>query len=144
MIYCDTSFLTPLILQEATSDAVAAYISRLPAGDLAISQWVRLEFASLVSREVRMGGLTEPEAQAASREFSHLVSDSYRVITPLVADYDVAKGFIENFATGLRAGDALHLAIARNHGAQAFYTLDRGLLKAAKLVKLPASHGIKV
>jgi predicted nucleic acid-binding protein len=46
--------------------------------------------------------------------------------------------------TFLRARDALHRAIARNHRAKAVYTLDRGLLKARKRPKLPVSAGIAV
>ena len=30
-------------------------------------------------------------------------------------DFDLATQFIQKFQTGLRAGDALHLAIAKNH-----------------------------
>ncbi|MHB8565156.1 MAG: hypothetical protein ACYDDA_14735 [Acidiferrobacteraceae bacterium] len=43
------------------------------------------------------------------------------------------------FATGRWAGDACHLAIARNHGAQRADTLDCLLLKAGSAV----SQGIK-
>ncbi|MBW8029165.1 PIN domain-containing protein [Ferrovum myxofaciens] len=48
-----------------------------------------------------------------------------------------------HFATKLRAGDALHLAIALNNGAKILYTLDDGLLHAAKLMSVYASRGIK-
>ncbi|QKE39743.2 hypothetical protein [Ferrovum myxofaciens] len=48
-----------------------------------------------------------------------------------------------HFATKLRAGDALHLAIAHNNGAKILYTLDDGLLHAAKLMSVYASRGIK-
>ena len=53
----DTSFLVPLILPEATSEAIAAFFENLPADDLAVSNWTRVEFASLLAREVRMGNL---------------------------------------------------------------------------------------
>ncbi|MBC7637090.1 MAG: hypothetical protein H7251_15980 [Acetobacteraceae bacterium] len=44
--------------------------------------------------------------------------------------------------TGLRGGDALHLAIAANRRASAIYSLDKGLVKAGKMLGLPVSRGI--
>jgi predicted nucleic acid-binding protein len=43
----------------------------------------------------------------------------------------------------LRLGDALHLAIANNHGAERFLTLDKKLLKAGKLLGLPVTTGVR-
>lgn len=48
MPYFDTSFLTPLILEEATSRRIEAFMAKLPAGELYVSQWTQLEFASLL------------------------------------------------------------------------------------------------
>ena len=56
MLYFDTSLLVPLILQEATSDDIEAFVNGLPTGSLALSHWTCLEFSSLLAREVRMGG----------------------------------------------------------------------------------------
>src|SRR5271169_6554360 len=57
VLYFDTSFLVPLILPEATSDSIAALVHRLSAEQLTVSHWTRVEFSSLIAREVRMGGL---------------------------------------------------------------------------------------
>ncbi|MFZ5615278.1 MAG: type II toxin-antitoxin system VapC family toxin, partial [Pseudomonadota bacterium] len=70
-------------------------------------------------------------------------TDSFQIVAPGAADYELAKEYIQHFATKLRAGDALHLAIAHNNGAKPLYTLDEGLLHAAKLMKVHASRGIK-
>ena len=59
-------------------------------------------------------------------------------------DFTAAVALLAKPDTGLRAGGALHLAIARNHRAKTVYTLDRGLLKAGKRLKLPVSAGIAV
>jgi hypothetical protein len=63
-------------------------------------------------------------------------------LTPSVVDYQIAKECVQHFATKLRAGDALHLAVARN-AAKTLYTLDGGLLRAIKLMKVHVSRGIK-
>jgi predicted nucleic acid-binding protein len=143
MLYFDTSFLAPLILEESTSVKIEAFFARLPVGELYVSHWTRVEFSSLIAREVRMGGIAEAEALQAIGQFDELVADSFQVLAPGVADYELAKAYIQHFATKLRAGDALHLAIAHNNGAKTFYTLDEGLLNAARLLKVHASRGIK-
>ena len=144
MLYFDTSFLAPLILEESTSTKIEVFFAKLKADELYVSHWTRVEFASLIAREVRMGGLAEPDARLVIGQFDELVAESFQVLVPDVADYELAKAFIQHFATKLRAGDALHLAIASNHGAKSLYTLDAGLLNAAKLLKVHASRGIKV
>ncbi len=143
MLYFDTSFLAPLILEEDTSAKVEAYIAKLPVGALCISHWTRTEFASLLAREVRMRALTEENALAAMDQFDAMVAESFQALAPGATDFDLATSYIKRFATKLRAGDALHLAIASNHGAKTFYTLDPGLLAAAKLLKVRASRGIR-
>ena len=144
MLVFDTSFLAPLILEEATSARIDAFFAKQAPGELAVSHSTRVEFASLIAREVRMGGLAEPDALLAIGQFDELVTESFQVLVPAVADYELAKAYIQRFATKLRAGDALHLAIASNHGAERLYTLDAGLLDAAKMLKVPASRGIKL
>lgn len=143
MLYFDTSFLAPLILEEATSTKIEAFFAKLPVGELYVSHWTRVEFASLIAREVRMGGLAESDALLAIGQFDEMMAESFQILAPGVADYELAKAYIQYFATKLRAGDALHLAIASNNGAKMFYTLDDGLLNAAKLTKVRASIGIK-
>jgi uncharacterized protein len=144
MLYFDTSFLAPLILEEATSARIESYLAKLPAGELYVSHWTRVEFSSLVAREVRMGGLAESDARLAIAQFDELVADSFQILAPSVADFELAKAYIQHFATKLRAGDAMHLAIASNNAAKTLYTLDEGLLNAAKLMKVHASRGIKI
>jgi len=141
MLYFDTSFVTPLILEEASSTKIEAFLTKQPAGELCISHWTRVEFASLIAREVRMGGLPEADALRAITQFDELVAESFQVLLPSPVDYDMAKSYIQQVATKLRAGDALHLAIAQSRGAM-FYTLDDGLLHAAKILKVQASRGI--
>ena len=141
MRYFDTSFLVPLILPEATSEPIASFLEALPADDLAVSHWTRVEFASLLAREVRMGGLDPASAHAAGSRFETMVGDSFVVLLPNRNDFDQAKDWLGHFETGLRAADALHLAIAGNRGADAIYSLDKLLIAAGKSLGLPASAG---
>ena len=143
MLYFDTSFLAPLIFPEATSDKVAAFIRRLPAEELAVSHWTRVEFSSLIAREVRMGELDVRAAIRADDRFESMVEESFSVLLPSADDFGLAKRYLRQFETGLRAGDALHLAIARNHRAAVIYSLDKILLKAGKILDLAVRMGIR-
>ena len=143
MLYFDTSFLAPLILPEATSDKIAAFVRRLPAEEFTVSHWTRVEFSSLIDREVRVGGLDAQAAVRADARFEAMVDESFSVLLPNADDFSLAKRYLGRFETGLRAGDALHLAVASNHRAAVIYSLDKALLKAGKLLDLPVSMGIR-
>jgi uncharacterized protein len=60
---------------------------------------------------------------------------------PNAADFDLAAGYLRQYETALRAGDALHLAIAANHGTLMLVTYDQGLFRAAKRLRLAAQLG---
>ena len=90
-----------------------------------------------------MGGLEEKAALEIAERFEGLMAESYEVLTPQPADYELARQYVLNFPAALQGGDALHVAIAKNHSAAKLLTLDEGLLKAAKLLKVPASRGIR-
>jgi predicted nucleic acid-binding protein len=143
MFYFDTSFLVPLFLPEATSTAIEAFIRGLPVGQLAISHWTRVEFSSLLAREVRMGKMGATEAIAADSQFETVVMESFLVLQPEIADFNLAKTYLQAYATGLRAGDALHLAIARNSHVDAVFSLDKAMLKAGGPLGLNVSSGIE-
>jgi predicted nucleic acid-binding protein len=142
MLYLDTSFVAPLVLNEDASPQVEAFLAKQAIGSLAVSQWTRVEFCSLVAWEVRMKHFTTQTAEAVMTEFEALVHESFQVWLPSAADYDLARTLLARFDSGLRGGDALHLAIARNQRADKVLTLDEDLLEAAKLLKIPAARGI--
>ena len=141
MRYFDTSFLAPLVLPEATSESITGFFEALPPDDLAVSHWTRVEFASLLAREVRMGGLDPLAARRAGSRFETMVGESFVVLLPNPEDYDRARDLLSRFDTGLRAGDALHLAIAGNRSAEAIYSLDKLMIAAGKTLGLPATAG---
>ena len=143
MIYLDTSFLTPLFREEATSAKVADFLSRQAAGTLAVSKWASVEFASLTSRDVRMGTLTSAQGRRLIAEFDSMIIASLVVLIPSANDFDLAQEYIANFATQLRGPDALHLAVAHNNGVEFIATLDNGMLFAAKKLKIPARRVIR-
>ncbi|BBO20589.1 MAG: hypothetical protein AMXMBFR31_14100 [Candidatus Desulfobacillus denitrificans] len=143
MIYLDTSFIAPLFRAEALSTAVEACLARQAVGTLAVSHWTRLEFSGVMARDVRMGVIEPRDALLALDAFDAFAEDSLHVFSPAAADYRLADLFVRNFATHLRAADALHLAIARNQGIDEIFTLDEGLLGAARRLKIKAGKKIR-
>ena len=142
MIYLDTSFVAPLVITEDSSDAVEALVMKVKSGELATSMWTQIELASLVARKLRTGELSAAKAEAVRREFDRVLKESFAILLPGAADFTAATRLLAVPKTGLRAGDAFHLAVAANHGAKKILTLDQGLVKAGKQFKLPVSFGI--
>lgn len=117
-------------------------MQRMTPGEIAVSHWTRVEFAGLVARRVRMRELTEQLASGAALVFERLLTESYQVILPAPSDFNLATRLLQNYRTGVCSGDALHLAVAQNHNADRFFTLEATLIKAAKLVGMPAGSEI--
>jgi predicted nucleic acid-binding protein len=143
MLYLDTSFVTPLILPEASSERIHRFLSQPRTIPLAVSHWTRVEFLSLLARDVRMGLLAPSAATRADTQFEAIVTETFVVLLPTAADFDLCKQYLGRFASGLRAGDALHLAIATHHNVSGFYSFDRKLQKAARHAGLQVNAGIR-
>jgi predicted nucleic acid-binding protein len=111
--------------------------------ELTASEWTRVEFYSVLAREVRMESLDAPDALEACSRFETLLAGSFKIVLPDRPDFGLCAEFLSRFDTGLRAGDALHLAIAANRSASAIYTLDKGLVSAGKILGLPVRSGIR-
>ena len=88
-----------------------------------------------------MGGLDAITAREAGSQFETMIGESFVVLLPNRDDFDLAKEWLGNFDTGLRAGDAVHLAIAGDRSGDAIYTLDELMIAAGKTLGLPASAG---
>lgn len=142
MRYFDTCFLIPLFFPEATSHKINGFVGGLADGTMALGHLTRVEFSAFLAREVRMRTLAPSDALLLDRKFEDFVGRSFTVLTPGPADFDLAKRFLQDFETGLRTGDALHLALAANHRAEAIHSLDKSLIRAGRRLGLPVEPGI--
>ncbi|MGH8541358.1 MAG: type II toxin-antitoxin system VapC family toxin [Stenotrophobium sp.] len=142
MLYLDTSVLVPLFVQEPESAAVRAWFEVNAAKTLVISDWTLTEFASAMGIKVREKELKPDQARTACALMDKLATGSFKVLTPARGDYSKAAERLGQHALGLRAGDALHLAIAENEGVACFYTLDRRLIEAGRKLKLKIASPI--
>jgi predicted nucleic acid-binding protein len=71
----------------------------------------------------------EDRAKAASL-FARLKAESLKVVPVMHDHFLSAARFADQYGLGLRAGDALHVALAAAHGA-AVCTVDKRLAEAA-------------
>ena len=67
--------------------------------------------------------------------FNRLATESFTVVPVSRLEFRTAARFVEQHALGLRAGDALHLAICADHGAT-LCTLDQRLSDAGSALGL--------
>ena len=136
MLYLDTSVLVPLFIPEPESDRLQRWIERQAAELLYISEWTLSEFSSALGLKVRTKHLQPDQARNAQKLLERLAAQSLHVHVPTRADYIQASAFLGEHALGLRAGDALHLAIAYNEAAEAVYSLDRLFVSAGRKLRI--------
>ena len=133
MLYVDTSVLVAGLTNEAATERVQAWLGEQSADELAISRLVMTEFSAALSVKLRRGAVEPNERAAALAEFRSLAEQSFRVLSIESQDFDLAARLADQSASGLRAGDALHLALALGHDAL-LCTLDKRLAGAAGLI----------
>lgn len=133
-VYLDASILVPLFVNDAFSDRADAFLEAA-SSRLVLSDFLRAEFASVVSRLVRAGDLTRDEATQA---FDRL--DSWAIMqTPAqTTTFDVRQSeiWIRRLDLNLRAPDAVHIAIAARMGAS-LATFDVRMAEAAQALGVP-------
>lgn len=135
MVYVDTSALVALIANETDSAAVAAWYAAAK-GDLVSAAWCVTEFGSALALKQQTAQLDADQARTAWSWFERLVANDVRLLPVETVDFHRAAMLTLDAASGIRAGDALHLACAERAGARSLVTLDAVMAKNARRVKL--------
>ena len=131
MIYVDTSALVPLFIREPNSDAVIDWLEA--SGErLAISEWTLVEFASAAAIKLRTGQATANLVKQATARMHEFARKHCTVAVPGRESFRRAAELAGHDALKLRAGDALHLAIAESLNAQGLLCLDQAMIESAK------------
>jgi predicted nucleic acid-binding protein len=136
MLYLDTCVLLALLTPEIHSNAAVAFVEAADA-PLAISPWSATELHSALGLKVRTQALSPEQADAVLQGFERHLAPGLLLLEPDPQDFRNANACLRGWATGLRAADALHLAIASGR-AVTLCSLDAPFVRAAQQLGLDA------
>lgn len=131
--YLDAAVIVAALSQEPLSEK-ARRIMAEGASNVA-STWGMVEAASGLAKKVRTKEMSEAEFELALRQLDSLGSDHLPLVSLNNEHMRVAMTYCVRAGLGLRAGDALHVAIAASLSAT-LVTSDIVMLNAAEVLGL--------
>ncbi|MGV0982800.1 MAG: type II toxin-antitoxin system VapC family toxin [Polynucleobacter sp.] len=137
MIYVDTSVFVALCTKEQKSDDVAKWYTNSSV-KMFSSTWAFTEFSSALSLKVRTSQITEKQSREAWKKFDALCQNDIELLPIESKTYYSAGILVVDSKSNLRAGDALHLAVAKQLKSKSLATLDKVLAKNAGNLKIQA------
>jgi predicted nucleic acid-binding protein len=131
-VYVDASALVALVTTEPRTAALKQWLRAHEQVPLVSADWCVPEVASALSIKVRSRQLDADLADEAWNEFG-AACDGRLQLTPVVAtDFSLAAQMCRVPQSSLRAGDALHLAVAVRSECSAMLCFDELLNRNAE------------
>ncbi|WP_041604952.1 type II toxin-antitoxin system VapC family toxin [Tistrella mobilis] len=131
MYYLDTSILVSGLTRETATERVILWLENYQSQGLWISRWTITEFASALSLKIRTAQISPSTGEDVESTFATMLDDGISVLQIAAEDFLKAARYARHHALGLRAGDALHLAVASRHDL-VMCTLDRRMAAAGR------------
>jgi predicted nucleic acid-binding protein len=136
MVYLDTSLIVTALSKEGSSTKVQDWLACQDPEELAISEWTITEVSSALAIKLRRGDIDVEERAILLAEFNRLVAESFIVLNVSGQHFRTAAHLVDSHELGLRAGDALHLAVAAERGLK-LVTRDERLASAGSAFGTP-------
>jgi uncharacterized protein len=136
--YFDASVLVALLTVEPLSGRADDFLRQNPAPAI-VSDLAAAEFASAITRRVRMREVTLDDARADLAGFDVWIARTAQRIEISPADVAVATAFLRRLDLPLRTPDAIHIAIAQRLGAT-LITFDRQMAASARALGCPVAE----
>jgi predicted nucleic acid-binding protein len=130
MIYLDTSVVVALLTPEDRSPQALDWFA-LCRGPLISSDWLITETHSALGIKQRHHGISPHARQAAGERFERLLQAGVELRSLDRGRFRQAADLLQDPALGLRAGDALHLAVALHSRCNRLASFDGRMLQAA-------------
>ena len=130
MIYLDTSVVVAMLTPEESSSRALDWFaqSREP---LISSDWLITETHSALGMKQRLYGLSAEARLAAGEQFERLLQGGVELRPLDRGRFRQAADLLQDPALGLRAGDALHLAVALRSRCTLLASFDGRMQQAA-------------
>jgi predicted nucleic acid-binding protein len=131
VIYLDTSVVVALLTREERSTQALEWLEQCRE-TLISSDWLITETHSALGIKQRHHGLSPEAGQAAAEQFERLLRGGIELRSLDRGRFRQAAELLQNPELGLRAGDALHLAVALHSRCSRLASFDGRMLLAAK------------
>jgi predicted nucleic acid-binding protein len=141
MIYLDTSVVVALLTPEESSSLALDWFEQCHE-PLISSDWLITETHSALGMKQRHHGLSPEARQAAGEQFERLVQSGVELRSLDRGRFLQAAELLQDPALGLRAGDALHLAVALHSGCSQLASFDERMQQAAAALGLRPARSL--
>ena len=111
-LYLDTSLVVTALVMEPSSAAIVEWLERQNSHRFVISDWVVAEFSAALSVKLRSNRIYAEAQERALARLADLITSEFECLPVTREHFRQAAAFCNRSFVGLRAGDALHLAIA--------------------------------
>jgi predicted nucleic acid-binding protein len=134
MFLLDTCILVSAFVPDTYTQRSLAWLDANRASPIAINDWTSVEFASALMLKNRIGQLHASGHRTVMQAY-RARSSGFHLIELTREHFSLAEGLCESTSLGLRAGDALHAAVALTYTAT-LLTTDKALLSVSGAIGL--------